>query len=700
MRQAPFWPQLRLTPSSIEIGLGKVTTYLVHDIVYKGREKRRRHLLGKDVPFFNVKPPDGVATRDLNLVHMAMRLQHRQGHKRRKLHSFADAAVVDPCEGFPSILTAPAEDMLFCDDSVEADDEELGDELNAVDNTGLPTPGNSQEDEPPMVKRRRSLADMHSSDTLAEQVILLVGGAMRFAICGALSRHEKGISIPRHVDVKPLAAEAASVWSPGYLSEVSSRAVFLSTIAAVLANLGTRHCKSRGLRNKVQKLCNESPHSVQPAEKGPGISIAVHLWRLLQGGVYNPDAVLDLKSLESPIGSQMDSEHLESWPEDLDSDSGPFVDESLPEPLFQDPKDLEEGLSDTDDEPSSDDKLFCDTNNESAFLCGTVSSDFSDELGKSENLGEDDHCGQLSEDVSGAESCLDPNENGNLAGIKDEFQRASESEEIHSEHLDCLHEGSICSDGLYSQLDQPVNVMAKSSEFEDICSEHSNGLFERSVWPDRRGQPVNEIEKTSELEVVRSDHCKVDGLHESSICSEHEQFSDINFSERESEHCSHNKTEGDNQVDYTYFTESESTGSPKLPYPSDFEHEELKDLSSSQLEVDPSSKGMDEQPILMEDEDFNPLVDEDLVVLEDHELLALAEEMFTVLEDTRLGSVDSFDEQGQSDEASWLEHKKSDGPEEHQRTGLRSDPSMLDDLADSITGSIVSLDAIPSDEDL
>ncbi|GAB1727475.1 hypothetical protein NU195Hw_g5964t1 [Hortaea werneckii] len=134
------------------------------------------------------------------------------------------------------------------------------------------------------------------------EALRLFDVAFRAAIAEQPRRFGHGIKIKNANKLKRLADVAPSTWSPGYSSDITSRAVFLPTISHALANVVSR---------------SNSVHGTETAPAGDGEGSAVlqpsgrlemKLWNLLRGAMYDEESAQHLKPLHFDKSAEVDKE--------------------------------------------------------------------------------------------------------------------------------------------------------------------------------------------------------------------------------------------------------------------------------------------------------------------------------------------------------------------------------------------------------
>ncbi|KAK0256726.1 hypothetical protein LTR91_000208 [Friedmanniomyces endolithicus] len=298
---AELWQQLCLSATSVETtasdatGLSLVTISLAHCEQDTAQQRKHRHKLGVGVPFYEVRPPAGIRTRALESVYLAMDVAFPAEHKRPKLSNafelqlftghLQSTAGLEIGEDIADLCGPDSEsdfdDLLF--DNCDSPEDSASCEVRylpaspAVDTrpAGFDSPATS-------LKRSSSLAGSEPADIRniqADSVLALVDAGLRLAISDKSKRLGKDLRVHGGKRLKRLRDVAPALWSPGYLTTVADRAIFLPTISHALSSVASKVSHSAHLGWKVAKLCPADTSHERSA-------LSAHLWRLLQEGEY------------------------------------------------------------------------------------------------------------------------------------------------------------------------------------------------------------------------------------------------------------------------------------------------------------------------------------------------------------------------------------------------------------------------------
>ena len=369
--------------------------YLTYADVPAEPSRRQLHKLGVDVPFYDTRPPPGVETISIHSTILDICIQRSSARKqrRRTQQSKADVAGTadDPviCDRFamddeelleidgedfrdfsPNSSRGASQEAAGCCSELEYEGSDQDDILMLLEGNECDTSMSESRklENPSVLKRVSSNSSLQPIKAGIEThaILNMVDAAIRGAISGTPTRLPKGISIKRGESFRALAAIAPSLWSPGYLPAIASRAVFLPTISHAIRSVCNVNTRSNGLKARVQDLGNHvykrsprySMHKTSPANaKAPFIlpssQLSAQIWRTMQRELYNWDAARRLKSFSVSVHDCTGDTAL---PEGMNDDSQWCCDLTS----LQDIEECEEYLLDSDLE--SEDSI-CDEDN-------------------------------------------------------------------------------------------------------------------------------------------------------------------------------------------------------------------------------------------------------------------------------------------------------------------------------------------------
>ncbi|KAK5676063.1 hypothetical protein LTS10_011353 [Elasticomyces elasticus] len=315
-----LWQQLRLSATSVEAtasdnaGLHLITISLAHREFHAEQRRRCLHKLSADVPYYDTQPPAGTQIRTLEVVHLAMKITCPQKDKRHRRSDDVRSLTCSPSAVLSDLgACLTATDMLFDDPSTDTDflddmilesyDEDLVGEHETMSPYTLST-----SDETPFPLESPFLGpSMRSNDVEPEvdaeynidAILELINASVSMAISENVRPPNKNIRVRGGKKILRLQAIAPTIWLPGYLPSVASRAVFLPTISHALDSVA----KGSELMARLPGLMAHLHESGCDDRQG---SLSVHLWQLLQhGDCFRPKT----KRLESLfVSSECDKE--------------------------------------------------------------------------------------------------------------------------------------------------------------------------------------------------------------------------------------------------------------------------------------------------------------------------------------------------------------------------------------------------------
>lgn len=314
--------------------------------------KRQQHKLEDGVPVYDRQPPPGVRTMDLDELRLSMHISGSSSRKRRKLepsldeskaqneesvddnpysHATSDdhsqraiahirfSKLAPPCQRrgtpFRRSKTSPARDC-------PPDD-------NAEMLMGLGTPPGIASKETLSLsdstrKRSYSTGDLRSSvaqPTHCDHLLEICDAGLRAAISSSPGRLPTGVRVVSNESFKHFAETFPSLWSPGYLAAVSSRAALIPTIEHALGEVCGKHARNTTLRAKIAEVHrrNLSSYDSVPVDRNPSSSrqarpVAARLWMAMQNSLFEKDAARSFRPLGNSVEGLVDEDEP-LWPE-------------------------------------------------------------------------------------------------------------------------------------------------------------------------------------------------------------------------------------------------------------------------------------------------------------------------------------------------------------------------------------------------
>lgn len=261
------------------------------------------HKLGVDVPHLDIHPPEGVRHLILESVHLTFEFEQSRQWKRRKDARPAgiptNAQAVGDSQMTLSAANLERGAVSYCrpdedeppahlsvwNDWMLYDDGELAEPM---DDIMLLTPDYMEDD------AGGGFDSSSSAVAKSDAAMHLIDAAIRVAITESPRALGNGVAITALQSFRQLSEVAPALWSPGFLSNVATRAVFLPTIRCAL-----------GMVCSMQDSRFDSSLDPNVAAKRRYVSPdtpSVLLWRMLASGSYRPHAARRLEPLSDGRG--------------------------------------------------------------------------------------------------------------------------------------------------------------------------------------------------------------------------------------------------------------------------------------------------------------------------------------------------------------------------------------------------------------
>ncbi|KXT18206.1 hypothetical protein AC579_2917 [Pseudocercospora musae] len=341
--ETKFWHQFGMKASSkqctdhLRSGCHEFAVQLEHDDI--ATTTQRQHKLQEGVPFRDVRPPKGVEIAHLNRVCFDLHYSHHspntlprsegalsmlslqtgwtQSGQVNIEHDLLDLEEdqYDHINAWSHTTSCSAMAQHECPfriqdcDSEEALKWTLGEDLNSSQH----------------LKRTLSQHAMPSTDAHAminEHFELLLTAIV--STMDRPARHSRTTAkILSHESPQYLSECFPSLWTPGYLENVSTRAALLPTISHSLGQVCGARAKSQTLRSKLAELCrragscsedadaNNIEHEAQSDFQPP---LSLRLWHILDTNAYRMASASRLKPIST---SDLTPCHSHSADEDL-----------------------------------------------------------------------------------------------------------------------------------------------------------------------------------------------------------------------------------------------------------------------------------------------------------------------------------------------------------------------------------------------
>ena len=292
-------PSVRTT--SIEQARTLIEVTLTYSNETTSRSSNSPHKIDLDVPFFDVKPPPSVLTAGLETVELDIKLYA------------GDRLSAEPSTGGQDIASEPHWHDWFDDDTDDSNSEMLLESENYNEGRSLP----------PLLDSSSTLQEPMFGTTMSElpdtmprtyQVLNLLDAAIKRAISGSLERLPCGIVMKCNRSFKTLSSIAPSLFRPGHLPAVASRAVFLPTISRSLAAIGLECSATNPLKKtKPSQPRYDAEQAVSPEQvvlRDESVSSPENwskiLWSTIERGLLDLMPETRLKPLAMDVTDSQD----------------------------------------------------------------------------------------------------------------------------------------------------------------------------------------------------------------------------------------------------------------------------------------------------------------------------------------------------------------------------------------------------------
>lgn len=345
---------------------GRVQLKVSHTRTDLDVEEKRSHRLSSDVPFADVKPPDGVPICALRAVCLSIEIsrtkqaprskrarcpieRENEGEgKGNKTALLQDHWYLWGLEELPQPCSWPGDVILLSGrtDPPKVTFVQLGDKKEVP----IFTPNDLTRTS--CLRKRLAESALHEVNSTVDstveqhselnfgQIMELLDAAVRMTICRNPLKISSGVKVKASSFGARLAEIAPSLWSPDYLPAVSQRACLTPIISRALCHsfLKTRSfslkCKmeelaARGLRqsNIRPDIPSNAPGTFKNVRMMNQL-LAAKLWGFIQSTLFDPSAARRLKPLWQPgarvSGAIKSDEILEQNTQGLEGGSEPY----------------------------------------------------------------------------------------------------------------------------------------------------------------------------------------------------------------------------------------------------------------------------------------------------------------------------------------------------------------------------------------
>lgn len=347
LTNADLWGQLHLHASLPTNHLdtahslyksGRVQLKLSHTSTNPDVEEKRSHRLSFDVPFADVKPPDGVPVCTLRVIRLSIEIsrtnqpprskkarcpierENKGEGKGDKTAFLQDGWYLQGLQELSQPCSWPGDMILLSgrSDPTKATFIQLGDKKEVP----IFTPNDLTRTS--CLRKRSAESALHEVNSTVDstveqhlelnfgQIMELLDAAVRMTICRNPLKISSGVKVKASSFGARLAEIAPSLWSPDYLPAVSQRACLTPIISRALCHsfLKTR---SLSLKCKMEELAARGlrQSNIRPdiPSNAPGTFKNVHmmnqllaakLWGFIQSTLFDPSAARRLKPLWQP----------------------------------------------------------------------------------------------------------------------------------------------------------------------------------------------------------------------------------------------------------------------------------------------------------------------------------------------------------------------------------------------------------------
>ncbi|KAI7508032.1 hypothetical protein KC347_g6421 [Hortaea werneckii] len=330
IREAELWRQLGLVVTTVETSTRSemsahvITTTIRNDDLSIDPSRRCRHKLAAGDAINDMKPPTGMHSYALEAVQVSMHVERKPSRKRRRKGKVLEQmrsktferrlkSAVDAFGSDEELLQAEADDALSpYHASLATDENDHSQEMSRKSSeytlfdedwataSMAPVPEKCIGD----VRRLNAwgASEQDAIDTQADEALRLFDVALRAAITEQPRRFGHGVKMKNAHKLKRLADIAPSTWSPGFSSDISSRAVFVPTISHALADV-VSHGNSVHGTETLHAGDGEGSTVSQPRDR-----LEMKLWDLMRRAMYDEDSAQHLKPLHFGKSIEVDKE--------------------------------------------------------------------------------------------------------------------------------------------------------------------------------------------------------------------------------------------------------------------------------------------------------------------------------------------------------------------------------------------------------
>lgn len=257
-----MWHQLRLKPTTMTLSSHETITIQLseaRDNAHLASERKQHHRLFDNPTGSGIRPHPNVPVLELSSVHLVMRLEEKQETKgpKQSEHGTGSQDGLDLIASVPAVFRRKYRSEEPLPVVLRAD--MLGSDLRRLPPTDSRVIGDTSF-EPLNLKSSSGMSELGQRKVNRSQhdIIAILDAGIRLAITTNPTQLARGIRLEGSDSFKALADIAPSMWSPGYLTAMSSRSLLLPTISHALSQVGIGNAKSAKLKAKLAEVSRPS----------------------------------------------------------------------------------------------------------------------------------------------------------------------------------------------------------------------------------------------------------------------------------------------------------------------------------------------------------------------------------------------------------------------------------------------------------
>ncbi|EME84013.1 uncharacterized protein MYCFIDRAFT_210762 [Pseudocercospora fijiensis CIRAD86] len=372
--ESKFWQQFGMRASSKQCtdhllsDCHEFAIHLEHDDA--STTSQRQHKLQQGVPVRDVRPPKGVEAIHLNCVCFDLQFSRASQHQRPRPEDGLRASSSQTGRTQPEQESVEDDLLVLEEDGYRHVNESFGTRMTkslgtkqhgcpaqiqddgseaALNWTSVEDSTSSQQLKRTFAQHARPSIDAHA---MRNEYLDSLWAALMNTIDRPVKRPWTTAKVISHESPRYLSECFPTLWAPGYLEHISTRAALLPTITHSLSHVCGAQAKSLALRSKLAELCrragscsedddaNDIAHETQSVLQPP---LSLRLWHILNTNAHGITSASPPKPIST---SDLTPGHGHSADEDV-LESKVFQDILPPRPPE---KQFDESRSDLDDE--------------------------------------------------------------------------------------------------------------------------------------------------------------------------------------------------------------------------------------------------------------------------------------------------------------------------------------------------------------